>query len=133
MDELIYLGSPYTHIYDFIQKLRYMEVMRAVHALHQNNIYTFSPILYLHCLVKSFNKESGVDTWIEFDSTFLNRSDGFLVYKLPGWEHSLGLRKELELWSTRKPSREIRELSLDNLSELESSTNIKFEDLPFFN
>jgi hypothetical protein len=57
----------------------------------------FSPIAHSHSIeIEGMNGEiqSG-DFWLEQDLDILKRCDGMYVYRLPGWDQSRGIAREI--------------------------------------
>jgi len=92
---IIYLAQPYTHPSQKIvcERVRLIREITA-HIINADcGIYPLSPISYTHEL-DSFVRDD--HDWYKWDIDFLLEiSDGMVVVKMPGWETSKGIKKEL--------------------------------------
>jgi hypothetical protein len=55
-----------------------------------------SPITYGHTLLEYHEMPSNWDFWKKFCLSFLERCDEMIVYQMPGWENSRGVKEEIE-------------------------------------
>jgi len=94
--ELIYLASPYTHKDLNIQEERYQKVLVCAADLIQSGFYIYSPIIHNHHIAKIANLPIGFNYWKAFDLFMLQKCDGLLIYCLPGWQKSVGIKGEIE-------------------------------------
>lgn len=90
---LIYLASPYAHD-DLIVRVERFRQMKIVVAelINQSIIIPYSPIYYTHPLVEMVDEDFD---WYEWDLEMLDRCDGMMVCKLPGWAISKGVKIEI--------------------------------------
>ena len=92
---IVYFASPYTHEHQPIVRQRVREIVdvtgRAIN--FQKDIIPISPIAYTDqfAYVLSMTEED----WRAFVLQYLSVSDGMIVVKMPGWESSVGIRKEI--------------------------------------
>ena len=96
--KLVYLANPYTS-YDGSRSEAFQIVCRFAAKIMMENpdISVFSPIAHSHSIeVESdLNPQTG-DWWLERDFPILDKCDELWVYKMPGWEMSYGVGKEIE-------------------------------------
>ena len=92
---MLYLASPYTSDDPDEQRLRYYHACRAAAKLMEQGHVVFSPIAHSHGIAR-FVKDHDHDFWMEQDLTFLTYADKLVVLTLPGWEHSRGVKQEVE-------------------------------------
>lgn len=57
----------------------------------------YSPILHNHHLALAYALPHDWDFWEKFDRRMILASDVLGIYRLPGWEESVGLRAEIEI------------------------------------
>ena len=90
----IYLASPYTHPVKHIVNER-VEAAREYVSRHTPEMNIFSPIVYSDCLLLG---DTGTDwkTWWKYNKREIDACDELHVLMLPGWEHSEGVRIEIE-------------------------------------
>lgn len=93
----IFLASPYTHSNPRIMLQRYEKARDAAAKLLRGGITVFSPIVHFHdiALLHDFPKDAAF--WENHNRPFLQLSCGLYVLTLPGWEDSIGVRREIEL------------------------------------
>lgn len=92
---LIYLSSPYSK-YPFGREEAYREVCKKAMQLMDQGFIVFCPIAHSH----SIEVESGLDIrdgvfWLRQDLAVLGYCDELWVYKMPGWEASVGVAAEI--------------------------------------
>lgn len=90
---LIYLASPYSHQLKQVQNQRAEEMQDIMARIinEQDAIVPYSPIVSTHPL----DARCPDHDWITWDFQYLIRCDGMIVVKQPGWDISLGIKKEL--------------------------------------
>lgn len=94
---LIYLASPYSK-YPGGRTAAYKEACRMAGLLMHQGYKVFCPIAHSHSIeMEAFpdNPQNG-DWWLEQDFAVLKQCGGLFVYKMPGWEDSYGVQKEIE-------------------------------------
>ena len=96
MRELVFISSPYSHKDPEVMELNYELVSKFVLKLINSGVNATSPIAYGHPLVKLGKLPSSWEFWEEFCLSFLERSSKMIVYKIPGWENSIGMKAEIE-------------------------------------
>ena len=95
MEEIIYIGSPYSHPDRAMMEENYRRVSKLAADLCSQGKVAFSPITYGHTLL-GFKEMPGTwEFWQNFCLSFLVKADKLLVYKMPGWESSKGLDAEI--------------------------------------
>lgn len=91
---IIYLASPYSHKSRRIRNQRAAEIRKIMARIinEQDAIIPFSPIALTHDLDRLCRDVR----WVEdFDKHLLARFDGMIIVKMPGWDTSVGIKKEL--------------------------------------
>ncbi len=105
MDELWYLGSPYSHPDAWMRELRFRAVSRVAGALRvERGIAIWCPIAHSHPISEELQGMSPLDHdfWLSWDKPFEQACKGLIVCALPGWQKSKGLKVEIELFSERE-------------------------------
>lgn len=95
MEEIIYIGSPYSHTDKAVMEENYRRVSRLAADLCSQGKVAFSPITYGHTLLGFRGMPADWEFWQNFCLSFLVKADKLLVYKMPGWESSKGLEAEI--------------------------------------
>lgn len=97
MNGLVYLATPYTHPNPDIRELRFIAAERCAAALMKRGYHIFSPIVHCHGLAKKYSMPTDYLFWLTYNTAFLRAAEAVFVLKMPGWEESKGVVKELEL------------------------------------
>jgi hypothetical protein len=95
---LIYLSSPYTLYPEGIDKAN-SDICKITARLAERGITAFSPIAHSHAVAKygKLNPKDGA-FWIKHDEIFMDRCDALLVAEMPGWEDSVGVTWEIDVF-----------------------------------
>ncbi len=96
---LIYLASPYTNSDKTVVEENYKLVSEIAANLTAEGYVVFSPISYGHNLLHFKEMPSDWEFWFNFCVTFLLKCDKVMVCTMPGWQHSLGVKEEIEIAS----------------------------------
>jgi nucleoside 2-deoxyribosyltransferase len=97
MTKLIYLASPYSHRYGYIRERRFVEVSQKAAKLMEDGFLVFCPIAHSHPIeIHGMPRRMPGDWWLRQDFAILSKCDELLVYKMPGWDKSYGVAKEIE-------------------------------------
>ncbi len=106
MRSYIYLASPYTALRDdgsyddILMQERYTAVTECFQRLVSAGLIVYCPITMTHhidCMHRNLHGERiKPDFWYEFDKPFMQYAFQLYVLKLPGWEKSEGLQREIK-------------------------------------
>ncbi len=94
MDDLWYLGSPYSHPDAWMRELRFRAVSRVAGALRvERGIAIWCPIAHSHPISEELKgvDPTDVDFWLSWDKPFEQACKGLIICSLPGWVNSKGL------------------------------------------
>ncbi len=98
-EKLWYLASPYSHKDAWVRELRFRAVARIAGRLRaEHGLATFCPISHSHPISKEILglvDPTDHDFWLSWDEPFERLCDELLVAKLPGWEESRGVNREI--------------------------------------
>lgn len=96
MTELIYLASPYSK-FPKGRVQAFKEVCEKAAELMLDGHNVFCPIAHSHPIedLGMADVHSG-DFWLKQDFAVLSKCTGMFVYKMPSWEESYGVTKEIE-------------------------------------
>ena len=93
--ELVYLACPFRDPDLTIRKKRCAAAHYMAAQLISQNYYVFSPLTHNELLI-DLVVDAPKERWLEFDFAILAICKKLFVLKLPGWETSYGVQKELE-------------------------------------
>ncbi len=94
---MIYLAGPYTHDDPKVRAERAKELTRVCVQLIQRGEQVFSPITLGHTLWELDNSlPTDAFFWETYNYWFLAKCTKMLVLKLPDWEYSTGVSREID-------------------------------------
>jgi hypothetical protein len=94
--KLLYLATPYSKYEEGLEAAFKMACDNAAFLL-ERGVPVFSPIAHTHSIAKSTRVDPrDHEFWLDFDWPILTKCSGLIVVKAPGWEESLGIKKEIE-------------------------------------
>lgn len=91
---IAYLGAPYSHPDSKLRSFRLRAVTQLAFDLFQQGRMIYSPLTH-NIPIDYLGFHGDHRTWLEFDHSMLSRCNSLIVFKLPGWEESKGLKAEL--------------------------------------
>lgn len=94
---LVYLAIPYSHPDHQIKEWRFAEANKMAAKLMKEGVVVFSPISHCHSIALHNSLPTNWEFWKHFDTAFLSCSSKLLVYKLEGWETSVGVTSEIKI------------------------------------
>lgn len=92
-----YIACPYTNKSKEIEALRYREVREFVAEYARRGQIVYSPILHFHDAAVVHGLPTAAAFWKEHNATMLRHASRLLVYRLPGWDRSVGVAFEIDL------------------------------------
>lgn len=94
----VYLASPYTPTGSETIEDRVEAVSRYAADLMMQGHSVFSPIVHSHYVANHLSDELRLDHefWMQQDLAILRCASKMIVLKLPGWERSKGIAREIE-------------------------------------
>jgi hypothetical protein len=99
MTELIYLASPYSQGNASANKRtrRFKAACKKAAELMYLGHNVYAPIAHSHPIeIYGQAEPAGHDFWLKQDFAVLERCTKLVVYKMPGWNKSFGIGKEIE-------------------------------------
>lgn len=93
-EKIYYLATPYSGD----EEHNYQLARIAVDHLTRLGYVVFSPVVYYHPTALRMNLPGDAGFWKHFDDKFLDAADGLIILMLPGWERSVGVKREVERW-----------------------------------
>lgn len=90
---LYYLASPYGHPDESIKMDRFVKACQMTGALLLAGYKVLSPIAHSVPVADLIPKQSH-GFWLNFDLEIISKCDGIIIYQLPGWKESKGMRIE---------------------------------------
>lgn len=97
MSKLVFISSPYSNPDENIKEENYKKVAKYATFLCKSGITAISPIVYGHELLKNDKSmSSDWSFWKDFCLSLMKKSDEIHVYKIDGWEKSVGVTEEIE-------------------------------------
>ena len=96
--KLSYLASPYTHADPAVREARYQAACKKAADLMLAGKVIFCPIAHSHPIAEQMPDGKAVDGqfWKQQDEPYVEMCDELIVYMLPGWERSSGMKHEIE-------------------------------------
>ena len=94
-NQLIYVGSPYTHPDNYIMQLRYDAVLDITADLLKQGFHVISPIVHCHPLSVKHKMMPDFEFWQRYNFALLSKCDVLLVVPLKSWKESIGLNAEI--------------------------------------
>lgn len=122
---MIYLGTPYSHPNKQVVEYRYRAITRVAFHLMELGYVVFSPITHSHVINQIARKPGTWEFWKKQDLGVLEHCSALFVYRLPGWEKSVGLTAEIEFSMTKG-------LQVEYLHPYEFSTDLELSKLVRF-
>lgn len=98
---MIYLASPYSHEDEKVKEKRVLAVCMCAASLMELGVIVFSPIAHSHYIALHGNVPNNWNFWKHQDFGMLSLAAELWVYKLPGWDVSVGVRDEIEFAQKR--------------------------------
>ena len=95
-NQLIYIGSPYTHKDKSVKQLRHDQVLDITADLLNQGFHVISPIVHCHPLSIKHNMRGDFEFWAKYNFALLSKCDVLLIVPLSGWKESVGLNAEIE-------------------------------------
>lgn len=96
---IVYLACPYTSIDSSVKEARFRAATLAAARLIEKGLIVYSPITMTHpidVVLAGENATLGSDYWVSFDKLFMDACSEMMILKLPGWEQSEGIKREID-------------------------------------
>ena len=86
-----YLAGPYSDD----PQIRYLDHMQATASLINSGLTIFSTIIHCHPMAFKYSMPTDANFWKTYNFNMIERSNGIILYQLPTWKASKGVREEL--------------------------------------
>lgn len=94
---LVYLASPYSAPTQRQRTLRFHQVCKKAAELMEKGELIFCPIAHSHPIeTYGMDERHNGDWWLNQDFAVLEKCSKLYVYKMPGWEKSYGVKREID-------------------------------------
>jgi len=93
----IYLAAPYTHKNQKVIEARVKEINHIASTLLLMDHIVYSPISMFHSIAKENFLPITEDFYREQNEEFIKWCEAIILLQLPGWEKSIGFKKEIAL------------------------------------
>jgi len=94
-NQLIYIGSPYTHPDKDVMQLRYEQVLDVTADLLNQGFHVISPIVHCHPLSVKHKMMPDFEFWKRYNFALLSKCSVLLIIPIDGWKESIGLQAEV--------------------------------------
>jgi len=91
----IYLACPYSHPDEKVRLGRIEAVNKFAGLLMKKGYIVFSPLSHSHYISEHLDNSLSHEFWLTQDQAFLEWADEIFVFKLNGWERSVGVFYEI--------------------------------------
>lgn len=107
---LIYIAGPYsndapanpTHNASPEKRVaRFNAVTELARCLIEKGEVVYSPLTMTHPIDIRMEHDPGSAFWVKFDEEFMSHCGRIIVLKLPGWDASSGVRREIDYFKSR--------------------------------
>jgi hypothetical protein len=108
--EIIYLAGPYSNDAPRHPKgdasaekrlARFNAITEAARQLIEQGKIVYSPLTMTHPIAVRMKNDPGSAFWVSFDEAFMVHCRRLIVLKLPGWDASSGIIREIEFFRYR--------------------------------
>jgi hypothetical protein len=97
ISKLVYLASPYSAPTKRQKTRRFHQVCEKAAELMEQGELVFCPIAHSHPIeVYGMEDSKSGDWWLKQDFAILEKCSKMYVYKMPGWDKSYGIKREIE-------------------------------------
>jgi hypothetical protein len=119
--QLAYFASPFSHPDKAHQEWNRRQACKAAGALIILGTHVVSPIAHNLAVINEMQGlETGWELWRDQDLAMLRKCDKLIVYKLPGWDTSVGVTEEIK--TATELGMPIEYIETEERYELESHT-----------
>lgn len=96
---LLYIATPYSR-YPMGHIVAFYDACRVTAQLIKRGLSVFSPIAHSHAICDHGHlPHLDHDLWMKADEPMMHKADALLVVRLPGWDHSDGISKEIRVFN----------------------------------
>ena len=95
--QLSYFATPFTHPNPAQQEWNRGQACKKAGELINYGVNVISPIAHNLAIIHEVDGNTGWELWRNQDLAMLRKCDKLIVYKLPGWETSVGVTEEIKV------------------------------------
>jgi len=102
---IIYLAGPYSSGTAETREARFNAITQVAAKLIEKEKIVFSPLTMTHPIDLVLAKDGetlGSEYWVNFDEAFMQFCTSIYILKLPGWDKSSGVVRELAYFDDRR-------------------------------
>ena len=92
-----YMASPYYHTDPTVRHARFQAACLAAGWAIANGLYLYSPIAHTASIANFCDLPHSFDFWEHFDTVGVGSCHDFYILKIPGWEESVGIWREINI------------------------------------
>lgn len=92
---MIYISSPYSDENTEVREARFLAVCKYAARLVRDGFIVFCPIAHSHPICVHGGVGNEHETWLSQDLFFAQQAKEMHVLQLPGWDKSVGVRREI--------------------------------------
>lgn len=92
-----YLASPYSHKDPTVRHARFRAACLATGWAIKRGLFLYSPIAHTHSVAECCELPLGFDFWEEYDTVGISSCKDLYILKIPGWEESVGVWREINI------------------------------------
>lgn len=92
---MIYLASPYSHVRSRVRRERFLAAEAYLASCTALGEILYSPIVHFHTLARRHKLPHDATYWRAHNEGMLSMAEELRVLVLPGWEHSIGIAREV--------------------------------------
>lgn len=100
-DQIVYLAAPYTDPDPGVRLDRFHKVTEVAARMIERGELVYSPLTMTHpidLVLAEDGATMGSNYWVRYDEAFMSFCTKIVVLKLPGWQASSGVKREIEFF-----------------------------------
>ena len=98
---VLYIAGPYSHNELEVCTERFDKLTEVAAKFVNDGFIVYSPITHTHPIEVAIGTKQSSEFWVDFDKTFMALCTRCIVVKLPGWDTSKGVAREIAWFEVR--------------------------------